>query len=892
MAIEMTTFEQDLLLSWWPADRDASYQPLLHQVIKLADYAGILRRCSRYFHYSAATGLLVRFDSSAVTDLERLVCGIAALQAFVQTNWTGPDIDLDPCELFGDALDSKLVNARAVEALSMHGEPAYHLAKKSGFLWLAREIFAPEQWLTQDASSTSILKSVPVWAFRCALVNLRLLDSPVPLEDSLIDGVQTYISTIPTTSQRDLKTSLILLVGLYHAHFVQFASSATKASNEQFYDAAKTAQLQYELTGRLGKRTRWQIDEKSQLVVLARSRQRDDGWQPREVMSLQQHDQQSANDGSADRPKELLLNDDTLLERTHFTSSTVEADGNDDSSQYSLTSIDPNKQPVLHPLDQSVMLALSLSITNTSPNHGLTTEQIAAFVSRVLSDGSQNWSIYSMALLLRSRLEANRSRTVERGLLQMQSLVDQLKLESVSKPKEDYDLNLEKGASPHERLQYFFNINLPSTWELERELATRYLGLGVTRSAMEIFTRLEMWEDVARCYSSLGEEEKAVKVVKDLLDGRILQSESTMALKKGITLSAAQKAKLWCLLGDLEHNPEHYETAWTLSKESSSRAMRSLGQTYVKQGEWHKAQECLEKALRINPLYGKVWFVLGCAAMRNEDWQAAERAFRRCTALDDEDGESWNNLATVVLKQCVSATAEKQLSDEEREFSHQKKRSAFTCLGQAIKHSYDSWRVWTNYLIISTEIGELMEACRAMTRLIELRGEKDGEAAIDLEILDRFVVIAGRDKSETVSNGHGDSLVRGLSGRVKALFEECILPRITNSSHVYQTYARFLLDQHRTADALQAYLKAYRVDVVTNEGITSTNSAFETAAVRVKETVAVLRDFGPQVYADEKEWRLQIKSILRSFLGRTKNAFSETETWEALNEDLKSLKSA
>jgi tetratricopeptide (TPR) repeat protein len=425
----------------------------------------------------------------------------------------------------------------------------------------------------------------------------------------------------------------------------------------------------------------------------------------------------------------------------------------------------------LHPLDETVLLALSLSITNTSPAHGLTTEQIHAFVTRVLEDGSQNWSIHSMGLLLRSRLEANRSRTVERGLLQIQSLVDQLKLESVAKARGPDDLDLEKGATPLERLQYFWTMNLPSTWELEKELATRFLGLGVVRSAMEIFTRLEMWEDVAKCYSSLGEDQKAIKVVKDLLEGKLLESETTMAYSKSATkareLSPAQKAKLYCLLGDLERMPEHYETAWEISSQSSSRAMRSLGQAFFQVGDFSKAQSCLEKALAINPLFGKVWFVLGCAAMRNEDWPVAEKAFRRCTALDEEDGESWNNLATVVLRQTGSiagktsppVSAEGEPSGDAEAENYDRKRTAFTCLGQAIKHSYDSWRVWVNYLLVSVDVGELMEACRAMARLCELRGEKDGEAAVDLDILDRLVAVVCKDAANAQAgskpvNGH------------------------------------------------------------------------------------------------------------------------------------------
>lgn len=786
---------------------------LIDSLIVKSDYIGILKPYRSYFQFSLDKGLSITLDDEAaisqdpVRQLELLICGVAALEAFLQANWTGPAIELDPKDLFTSAASTQeneastsksqewteeQVNAKCVEDLSMAGEPSYHLTKMSGYLLLAKTIF----YSTSLSSST--LPSLPVWQFRVGLVNIRLLDTPVALPSGLLSSVISYTSSLPqdTPSLVDLKASLLLLQGLYHSQFVHLSSSATKISNEYFYNAAKVSGLKYELTGRMGKRTKWQIDERSQLVVLAKSREgRDDGWTPREQMSFsagseatkdassQQDDNSVLAESLAvpsgsdtqkqDQPKALLLNDDTLLERTHFTSTT--SDDNKGSEEDStLSSIDPNNQPVLHPLDECTLLALSLDITNTSPSHGLTTLQIQSFVSRVLEDGSQNWSIYSMALLLRSRLEANRSRTVERGLLQIQSLVDQLKLESVTKQKnpDAYELDLEKGASPFERLKYFYQLNLPSTWELEKELATRYLGLGVVRSAMEIFTRLEMWEDVAKCHSAVGDDKKAIQIVRDLLDEKILESESTMSTRrtaahasdvngeqaKPTVLSKGQKVKLWCLLGDLEHDMSHYETAWKVSNETSSRAMQSLGKTYFTSGNHHKAQECLEKALAINPLNGKLWFILGCAAMRNEDWKQAETSFRRCTSIDDDDGEAWNNLATVILRQVDDLTSPAQAnlnrntdedaaetSEDSREKAYDNKKLAFTCLRQAIRYSYDSWRIWANYLLVSVDVGELSEACRAMARLAEMRADKDGTGAIDLDVLDKLVSVVVRD---------------------------------------------------------------------------------------------------------------------------------------------------
>jgi hypothetical protein len=67
-------------------------------------------------------------------------------------------------------------------------------------------------------------------------------------------------------------------------------------------------------------------------------------------------------------------------------------------------------------------------------------------------ENPNNWMIYTMALLLRSRLESNRSRTVERSVLQLQALVDQFPLEE---------------SSVAEKLLYIFCIDIPAKWEME-----------------------------------------------------------------------------------------------------------------------------------------------------------------------------------------------------------------------------------------------------------------------------------------------------------------------------------------------------------------------------------------------------------------------------------------
>ena len=92
-------------------------------------------------------------------------------------------------------------------------------------------------------------------------------------------------------------------------------------------------------------------------------------------------------------------------------------------------------------------------------------------------------------------------------------------------------------------------------------------------------------------------------------------------------------------------------------------------------------------------------------------------------------------------------------------------------------------------------------------------------------------------------------------------------------------------------------MKAYRVDVVLNESVSTNKAEFDKAAARVSETVDTLRNLGDKDIPGKdgelvmKDWRNQARNIVRSFLGRTKETFGEEENWLLLQEELKDLKS-
>ncbi|KAJ3985128.1 hypothetical protein F5890DRAFT_1439723 [Lentinula detonsa] len=813
-------------------------------------------------------------------ELLRLVFAVACLNAFMQVNWTGPDLDFRPFDILSHTeprnYSDESLNQLSIAELASGGEPAYHLTQHALFLRLAQILLdAPYQHC----------QTTTWWRLRAHLAHQRVLDEPVILSDDVMMDFKRWQNPFASNNP-DMAGRLLLEHGLLHHTFQQ-----DKIAAEYFVKAARATDLQYELTGALGKRTKFQQNELSQLVLLAESHLPDEGPQRIDITSTNGSSQ-------AIIPETLALNDDTLLEQTEFTSSKSSSDTSSSSLHY----LDPSNQPPLHPLDQCILLSLCLNVRNTSPLHGLTSEQMSPYVSRVVSH-PRNWTIHTMALLIRSRLEANRTRTVERSALQLQALVDQI-------PATDAE-----AAPASERLRYLHSISLPPKWELERELANRFISLGVIKSAMDIYERLEMWEEVVKCHVSLERPDRGIAIVKDLLAGNKIESEAVIsrekasgAIKRLQRFDSAREAKLWCILGDLdpENAVEHYKHAWEISKSTSGRAMRSLGGFYFARAEYELARECLQQAVKIEPLLSKSWFILGCTCMRLEDWQGAKDAFARCVTIDEEDGESWSNIASMYLR--IEQSHKHDDSVDTTIVPHSNKQLAFRALKEGLKRSYDNWRMWSNYMIIAVDVGELAEACRALGRVVEETSNKPDDVILDEDVLDRLVNAVTRVSSDPQEAGDSSSSNqaqpatnpnegRGLQPRVLDLFDRIILPRVS-SARVFRAYARLLTWMGRWEDTMKAWMDAYRESDAgkLSRGEINTVDAGRTtwrdAIDEVEEIVDILKNLGARLEASgsTKKWRLQAKSIVRSFMARTREDFEDDTEWHRLEELLEELK--
>ncbi|KAI9323488.1 hypothetical protein BX666DRAFT_1847170 [Dichotomocladium elegans] len=815
---EYTLAERALILNVAIDEASASKLPteVVHaaEAILQGNYTSVLRD-GQFFSDAEATKDLIATGNIeewaktrlSTTDLDdpvtrftTLATGIACLNAFIQTNWTGPLLDWSMSELLVGHQDEhldKAIHSHCLQFLSADSEPVYHLTERLGLLAIARIVLLA---LRTKCSTASF------WAMRATFIQQQLLDNPT-------GSLQTQLAELASEcgfldgADNELKIRLELETGLIDSYFGQDKEAYMKMQNAQ-----KASGFEWSLTGAMGRRTKFQDFDVSQLVMLAESSKKDD-------------DKKAAGgDDDVARPEMVDLNDDTLLDQVAY-AKTEENDANADKRHGNLRVI-----------DQCLLLAFCLNVKNTNPEHGLTSEEMTPYVTRVL-ENANNWMVHTMGLLLKTRLEAHKTRTVERSLLQLQALVDQIKVE-------------DSGAD--ERLAYFYDLLLPSKWEMERELARRFVSLGVIRSAKDIFERLEMWEEVVSCYQMLEEPNKAKEVLSQLL-----KADPT-------------SPKLLCILGDVEQNPDHWRKAWEVSGHHNARAMRTLGAYHYKRQEYKESITCYQRALEINPLFEGSWYMLGCSAMQVDEWDVGVRAFQRVVALDHEQAEAWNNLASIYVHL-------------------DRKPDAFLALKQATKLKFDNWRMWQNLLFISVDVGQFADAIWAMQRIVELRWDKVREEAVDTQVLQMLVdnvILNWKDAFDR----DGQRLAR----QVQRLLEDVILIRISSSPEIWRIVAKFYIWQGRLKDALEASVKAYRV-VMHDVRLETDPEVFERVAQVALDTVDSYESLGDKeqdgapVCAD---WRYQSRLIIKGLMGKVRDVFDDTEMYGRLKDRLDDLKCA
>jgi hypothetical protein len=234
-------------------------------------------------------------------DQNLIKIGIIALKAFIQECWTGPPIKGFDLQV-GDVLS----------LLDNDGEQAYPLTPYPILLIIALAVF--------ESDLVASEKFVAWWRLRAYFIHQKILDNPT---GSLFDAIQDQIKEISlpelNDATRNIHTRYHLELGMI-SHYYNCDSKAKK----QFVLAQETSKFEWSVTGYLGKRTKFQTFDVSQLAVVAKS------------MTTQVIEEQQM-------PNKLDLNDDTLLEGIKFT------DANENEEKLLVGS--------LNAIDQCILLA-------------------------------------------------------------------------------------------------------------------------------------------------------------------------------------------------------------------------------------------------------------------------------------------------------------------------------------------------------------------------------------------------------------------------------------------------------------------------------------------------------------------------------------------------------
>ncbi|MCJ1326569.1 hypothetical protein MMC10_003234 [Thelotrema lepadinum] len=882
--------------------------------------------------------LATRLDQASRNTREEkqqlLLVGLAALYSFLQANVTGPPLEWDSkesCFAKHYRAHHQEVRRALIAELSVDGEAAYRLTSHVELFSLARTILNHPLFYVQETAF--------VWArLRVNFLHQQLLNEvSFSLQSTIYQDISFLDSSVlgsASVYEANVKVLYLLeraAINTYHG--------LDKKAREDLSQATNLRDFEYVLTGRLGKRTKFQQDDISQLVVLARSKTVRESDSGRQDVSAQE-----STITENLKPQNLDLNDDTLLESIKFTEQGEAADpGVKEEIPAALADLDTSNQPILDPLDSIILLSVASSITNTSPQHGLTREETLPYATRVLDSGSTNWQIYTQALLVRSRIEGYRSRTVERGVLQMQAVVDQIIAETkgtangevtskdaattfLPRPKES------ESATATERLLFIYQLGAPLTWSLESELATRWVGLGALRTALEIFERLEMWAEAALCWAATDREDKANQIVRSQLYRKVENTANLEDIEKAGEVLLNEEAsplpndapRLFCILGDIEKEPRYYERAWEVSNQRFARAQRSLGKRYLAARDLPKADEAYSKSLAINPQNGAAWFSLGCIRLERMDWSGAVDAFTRSVQIEEDDAEAWSNLAAALLR--LPAEHENEAldndGDDDKPFSskvdpQKHRKEAFVAFKKATSLKRDSYRIWQNLLNVAATMSPppFSDIIIAQQRLIELQSKTEGESCVDVEVLEGVLshIITSGSSQPTREESTVTEPPRkrfGLENMFSELVNKHIVPLITHSRRLWQLVARLAIHQNKPSSALDAYEKAWRATLnkpgwddgsgsSSSPGSATPDSAWGEVVDSTVELVDAYESLGEKKVNEGlaagsgelvcKTWKYKARMAIKSVVGRrTKAGFEDVQR---LNEKMETLRS-
>ena len=736
----------------------------------------------------------------AAHELVILAIGVAALNAFIQANVTGPDCrDAPHCPLTPSASAADLEssapawNKWAVKSLTEDGEDLVGRCFLPQYLYLARALLgkrcatrtkeavggddvdvavatlaetrarAARKQSTSSSGGRVVMwpdenvqpPSLTWWASRAAIAHQRLLSGRSPTLRGQLLGYHAltlcwyvYLGTHILIIARTIRLSNSCFIRRYapnnaapgfpSAAAVVKAAGAREASDgsptpsaaaaavagllasmslletalmEHEYGHVDSAKAllkaagepigaSHEIVGEMGFRTVHQTDAKAQMVLRAECRGLEmfkrpvvngplGGEREETTASDDETDEllaEEAAEAAAKKLAETAERDETgrvvntksaAMNRIAIELDGLSADGAQVliAPRLGVTRADRDAEdtvtktplPAAH---QALVLASAVTVRKSMADDGTRSWSVAPYHECVQTQARSRPVLRAAAAVLACRHERERARTRERALLVMEDLVKSLEAPA---------------PSAAARIRYAYSAWFPPGAMLRKELGEHLVSLGMVGAALELFEEIELWDSLIVCLTLLGKKQAAADTIR-----RRLEVDPT-------------DPKLWCALGDALDLEEHFQKALEVSDGKNARAMRSLARRAALREDWTKAAEHWSAAMKINPLFPDGWFSAGYALLKADREDEALSAFVRCTQIDAENGQAWNNVAALNIRKGKFA-------------------AAHVALQEAVKQVATSWQTWENLAMVAAKIGRFQQSARALVKVMDLTG--------------------------------------------------------------------------------------------------------------------------------------------------------------------------
>ena len=630
---------------------------------------------------------------------------------------------------------------------------------------------------------------------------------------------------------------------LQQMYYLESCKVSILLQNEHLYAAdclkkySALSKIDYVLTGCQTQRTKYQTNFHNNLIILAES--------AKDQILLEDDFFNNEKDSAVEN---LKLNHDTLLDRPVYTKQeNVEeiADEISNLPDYNnkflktvsasseiperLAALDYNKQPKLSFFDEVHFLLRLEAIKVSSPaKDPLVEQELMAIIERLTSNIENcNSLIFTYTLWERSLIETNKAKTIERALLQMEQLINDL-----------------QDAAFQFDSQFFYLLPPKPTWTLQSQLAEKYMELGVVKSAMEIYRRLHMINELALCHCAVGEEDEGLK----LLEARLAENPN--------------EYRSMSIIGDIKQDPSYWEKAW--NKGHYVNAKISLAKyTYYKLSKPEEAIEHFKECNILRQSFDNI-YLYGCLAIQSEKWEDAKQAFQKCVQLDETNLKSWSNLGAALI----------ELEMYEQAYAAFSKAVSLT--HGSNKLSNNNWQVVQNLMILSLRLNKWSDVLNCYTKLLE------SQNLIDLEIIQELFEQLTMEKNSQL---YQNQLIE---------FFEKILPTKISSvqgseiTNVYKILSRYELLQKRPWNALNYAEISFR-HVLNNVALTTDKSVFLKAMDELRDLLSSYENLGPMDGRIEgslvcKNWKYKCKMTIKLFMGKCGNYWSNEAEWDELLE--------